>query len=99
MKSLDSYSIVVAPVLTEKSAHMAREQGKYTFRVAKSANKIQIAKAIEEIFNVDVTQVNTMTVQGKERQQSFKSKGRTPDWKKAIVTLKPGQTIDLFEGL
>lgn len=99
MKGLDSYTVIVAPVLTEKSVNMARESSKYTFRVAPTANKIQIAKAIEEIFNVDVTQVNTLKIRGKERKQNFKSQGKTPDWKKAIVKLKPGQTIDLFEGL
>ena len=95
---LDEYSIVIAPVLTEKSVRMARTQNKYTFKVAKQANKIQIAKAVEQIFDVEVEKVNTVKMHGKQRQQNFKAVGRTPDWKKAIVTLKEGQTIDLFEG-
>jgi len=95
---LDEYSIVIAPVLTEKSVNMARTQNKYTFKVAKQANKIQIAKAIEQIFDVAVEKVNTIKMRGKRRQHNYKAVGRTPDWKKAIVTLKEGQSIDLFEG-
>ena len=66
------------------------EQNRYTFEVAKTANKPQIAQAIEEIFDVTVTKVNTMNVTGKPRRLRY-AKGKTRDWKKAIVTLKRGR--------
>jgi large subunit ribosomal protein L23 len=72
--------------------------GKYAFEVADEANKEQIKQAVEKAFNVGVTQVNVMTISGKRRRM----RGRivmTPSWKKAIVTLKPGDKIELFEGV
>jgi large subunit ribosomal protein L23 len=94
----DPYEIIERPLLTEKSMDMSHD-GKYTFRVAMDANKIEIAQAIEKIFKVDVVKVNTVHVRGKRRRMGRMPEGRTPDWKKAIVTLKPGQTITMFEGL
>jgi|YNPNPStandDraft_1061719.scaffolds.fasta_scaffold00337_8 large subunit ribosomal protein L23 len=94
----DPYSIIERPILTEKSLKAA-EEGKYTFKVAKDANKIEIRKAVEKIFNVNVVRVNTMIVKGERRRLGRLSEGRTPDWKKAIVTLAPGQKIDLFGGV
>lgn len=95
MKS--SYDIIVKPVITEKTVSMM-EAGKYTFRVAISANKFEIKKAVQEIFKVDVVNISTMNVRGKLKKQGY-SQGMTPSWKKAIVTLKEGQRIEVFEGL
>ena len=96
MKS--AYEIIERPLLTEKSMAGA-QQGKYTFRVTKDSNKIEIARAVEQIFNVKVNSVNTMIVKGKMRRMGRRREGRTPDWKKAIVSLQPGQTIEIFEGV
>ncbi|HSV73121.1 MAG TPA: 50S ribosomal protein L23 [Chthonomonadales bacterium] len=94
----DVYTIIERPLLTEKSMDQSH-RGKYTFRVARDANKIEIAEAIERIYRVSVVKVNTMTVKGKKRRVGRFPEGRTSDWKKAIVTLKPGQSITVFEGL
>lgn len=89
--------IIIRPVISEKSyAQMA--EGKYTFRVALTANKVQIRQAIEKIFNVKVDRVATMRVLGKTKRMG-RTQGKRSDWKKAIVTLKAGQTIEFFEGL
>jgi large subunit ribosomal protein L23 len=94
----EPYKIIESPLITEKSI-AGVEQGKYTFRVSRDANKIEIAKAVEQVFNVKVNSVNTMTVKGKKRRQGRHPEGKTPDWKKAIVTLKPGYKIEVFEGM
>lgn len=94
----DPYQIIERPLLTEKSMDLSH-MGKYTFRVMKSANKIEIADAVEKIFKVRVVKVNTMTVRGKKKRVGRYPEGRTSDWKKAIVTLAAGQAITLFEGL
>ncbi len=90
----DAHSIVIRPVVSEKSYEMI-EHNRYTFEVDKEAKKPEIAKAVEEIFNVTVTNVNTMRVSGKPRRVRY-AKGLTRSWKKAVVTLKEGDTIDLF---
>ena len=77
--------IILAPVVTEKSSSDMQE-GKYTFKVAKKATKIEIKNAVEKLFEVKVLKVNTMTVQGKEKRVGV-HQGRTSDWKKAIVTI------------
>jgi len=92
------YEIVERPLVSEKSIAGA-EQGKYTFRVRKDANKIEIAKAIEQIFDVKVDKVNTLTVRGKKKRLGRYPEGKTPDWKKAMVRLKPGHKIEIFEGM
>lgn len=94
----DPYEIIERPLLTEKTMDLSHA-GKYTFRVAKDANKIEIARAVEQIFKVEVVKVNTLRVRGTKRRVGRMPEGRTSDWKKAIVTLKPGQSITLFEGL
>jgi large subunit ribosomal protein L23 len=94
----DPYQIIERPLLTEKSMDQSHT-GKYTFRVALDANKIEIAQAVERIFKVDVVKVNTLRVRGKKRRMGRMPEGRTSDWKKAIVTLKQGQAITMFEGL
>jgi len=94
----DPYQIIERPLLTEKSMDQSHA-GKYTFRVNKTANKIEIADAVEKIFKVNVVKVNTLTVKGKKKRVGRAPEGRTSDWKKAIVTLQWGQSITLFEGL
>ena len=98
----DPYTIILAPVITESSM-MNQAYGKYTFRVAKDANKIEIARAVEEIAKPDqiqVTKVNTLIVKGETRRSlNRRDTGRTSDYKKAIVTLGPGQVIRKFEGV
>ncbi|MCL5781155.1 MAG: 50S ribosomal protein L23 [Bacillota bacterium] len=89
--------ILIKPVVTEKSTGLLAEN-KYTFIVDLNANKTEIKKAVEDIFKVKVEKVNTMRVKGKlKRVRQFT--GRTPDRKKAIVTLKEGDKIEIFEGL
>ncbi|MFA5658081.1 MAG: 50S ribosomal protein L23 [Oscillospiraceae bacterium] len=90
--------IIIKPVITERSMEGIAMK-KYTFKVAKEANKIEIAKAVEELFGVKVEKVNTMTVRGRLKRMG-KNAGYKPDWKKAIVTLADGEkTIEFFEGL
>ena len=88
--------VVIAPVVTEKSYH-GSVHGTYTFRVHPDAHKTQIRQAIEELFEVNVVRVNVVTVQSKPKRRG-QFRGRKPGWKKAIVALKPGQTIEVFEG-
>ena len=93
----DARDIIRKPVVTEKSMSLI-ESNKYTFVVAKDANKIEIKKAIEELFDVQVASVHTMITKGKIRKMG-KTKGKTPDIKKAIVTVKEGGKIELFENI
>jgi len=90
--------IIIRPVITEKSM-AAIPNKRYTFRVAKEANKIEIAHAVETIFGVKVAKVNTLHVKGRSKRMG-KFSGYTADWKKAIVTLKPeSKSIEFFEGM
>jgi len=93
-----AYDIILAPIETEKSLQGIEANNRYTFKVDIRANKTEIRQAIEEIFNVKVQQVNTMRVRGKKVRMG-RFEGKRPDWKKAIVTLKPNYKIDLFTGL
>ncbi len=93
---MDARNIIVRPVVSEKSYALIAE-GKYTFRVADSAHKTQIAAAVEEIFGVNVAEVRTSKVRPKPKRRNL-SKGRTRGWKKAIVQVMPGERIELFEG-
>ena len=90
--------IIIAPVVTEKSNDELQE-GKYTFEVNKKATKVEIAKAVEKLFDVKVTNVNTMMVRGKKKRVRYQI-GKTPDWKKAIVTIDtdPQETTYLTKG-
>lgn len=92
------YDIISKPLLTEKGSKMKEAQNKIVFKVARDANKIEIKKAVEEIFNVKVLKVATMNFLGKTKRTRLR-KGKRSDWKKAIVTLKPGEKIQVFEGL
>ncbi|HAA90130.1 MAG: 50S ribosomal protein L23 [Thermoanaerobacterales bacterium 50_218] len=94
----DPRDIILKPVVTEKSVNLAQKENKYTFYVDKNANKIEIKKAVEELFKVKVLKVNTMIVKGKKKRVG-RFWGRTPDRKKAIVTVRPGDKIEIFEGL
>ena len=88
-----SYDVLKNIMRTEKGTRML-EENKYLFRVASDANKIQIKQAVEDVYNVKVISVNTLKMHGKWRRLRFKS-GMTPDWKKAIVTLKEGDRIEI----
>ncbi|MBP3797134.1 MAG: 50S ribosomal protein L23 [Ruminococcus sp.] len=91
------HDIIIKPIITEDSMDRLQDK-KYTFQVAKDANKIEIAKAIEEIFDVKVAKVNTISVKGKEKRMG-RFTGFRPDWKKAIVTLEGDKTIEFFDGM
>ena len=90
--------IIRRPVVTEKSMRQSERKNRYTFEVAPDANKVEIRRAVEALFDVDVTKVNTMRIAGKERRRSFRHRsGRTAERKKAVVTLAEGDTIDVVE--
>lgn len=91
---MEARDIIIRPIISERSYDMI-ELNRYTFEVAKSARKIQIAQAVEEIFDVKVLKVNTMNVSGKPKRVRYQ-KGLSRSWKKAIVTLKEGDSIELF---
>ena len=88
---------VVRPIVTEQSSAAYQERGEYTFRVASDATKTSIRGAIEKLFGVKVTNVWTSNQRGKSRRVGA-ALGRRPHWKKAIVKLRQGDTIDIFEG-
>ena len=91
------YEVLRRPLITEKNT-MLQAQGKYAFEVAEEANKPQIRQAVEKAFKVRVTAVNVMSMPGKTRRIG-RRQVLTQSWKKAIVTLKPGDKIELFEGV
>ena len=94
-----AYDIIVRPIITEQSMEDL-DIKKYVFEVAKDANKIEIKKAVEEIFGVKVIRVNTCIVPGKEKRLGAQPKGFTSEWKKAVVKLsKSSKNIELFEGM
>ena len=101
MSALTAHDIILRPVISEKSMDES-QRGKYTFAVRDSANKIQIGAAVEEIFKVKVLDVNVLTSKSKEKRRGTKRgriTGHTSAWRKAIVTLAPGQKIEFFEGV
>ena len=104
-------SIIKRPLLTEKSARLRETGGaseapaegesyaqKVVFEVARDANKLEVRRAVEQLFKVSVTDVRTLVVRGKEKRVG-RFAGRRPSWKKAFVTLKPGDNIEFFEGV
>ena len=94
-----SYDVIIRPIITERSMASAADK-KYVFEVAPKAGKIEVKKAVEEIFGVKVAKVNTMNVPGKAKRMGAGRPGRTKDWKKAIVQLtEDAKTIELFEGM
>lgn len=92
----DPRTIILEPVVTEKMARTRETQNEVAFKVAKDANKIEIKRAIEELFNVRVRDVRTMSMHGKLKRLG-RFEGRRASWKKAIVTLRQGDTIEFFE--
>lgn len=91
----DPRSVIIRPVVSEKSLAAMEENNCYTFEVAKTASKTQISQAVAEIFGVTVEKVNTLNVVGKPRRVRY-AMGHTKAWKKAFVTLKDGDKIDIF---
>jgi large subunit ribosomal protein L23 len=95
--SLDLRSVIVKPLVTEKSSGLYQLQKAYTFEVHPEASKHQIREALERLFDVKVTGVRTMQMRRNEVTRG-KTRGVTPRWKKAVVTLGDGQTLPVFEG-
>jgi large subunit ribosomal protein L23 len=94
--------ILQKPILTEKASALTEKANRFTFRVDPRANKLQIKSAIEEMYGVSIESVNTMVVQGKAKSRNTKAglvTGRSPKYKKAIVTLKEGETIDYYANI
>lgn len=94
---MDYTDIILAPVLTEKSTYL-REEGKYIFKVNPIATKIQIKEAVRRLFNVKVLSCNVINVKGKPKRLRYKL-GKTSSYKKAVVKLAKGETINIFEGV
>jgi large subunit ribosomal protein L23 len=97
---VNSYEVLRRPVITEKNT-MLNADGKYIFEVAQTANKLDVKRAVEEVFKVEVSAVNVINGRGKVRASPGRRRtpGMTRSWKKAIVTLKPGGRIELYEGV
>lgn len=94
------YEVLRRPIITEKSTRLQDESNQYAFEVDRRANKLLVKQAVEERFDVEVTEVNIITVKAKTRRRSRNSTAvRVPSWKKAIVTLRSGERITLFEGV
>lgn len=97
MAELHPYEVIRRPVITEKSNILNDDLNQYVFEVSMRANKIQIRRAIEDIFDVDVKKVNTMVMPAKRGRRGRKWYRRSRAWKKAVVTLEPGYEIKLFD--
>ena len=95
--SRDPREGIIRPLMTEKSMRLKEAHNTVTFQVRPDANKVEIRQAIETVFNVKVADVRTASYEGKLKRMG-RHQGRRPDWKKAIVTLKPGHKIELVEG-
>ncbi|MDA0691286.1 MAG: 50S ribosomal protein L23 [Nitrospinae bacterium] len=95
---MDKYRVLVKPMITEKSTLLQEDGNWLVFRVNPDANKIQIKNAVEKIFSVTVLQVNTVNVRGKSRRFG-KTVGVSKNWKKAMLRLKDGDKIEMFEGV
>lgn len=91
------YAIILRPVITEKSTLQKENANQFTFEVANDANKVEIRRAVERIFKVQVSDVRTQRMLGKKRRRG-RVIGKRRDWKKAVVTLAPGARIEFFEG-
>ena len=94
---MNKFDVLIRPIITEKTTLLMQEN-KYTFQVPLTANKVEIRKAVESIFNVKVEKVATIRVLGKTKRMG-RTMGKRSDYKKAIVTLKTGESIELFEGV
>ena len=95
---MDVYNIIREPHIAEKGNIQKEINNQITFKVAKTANKMQIKEAVESLFKTTVIDVKTMNVKGKKRRVG-RNIGKRPDWKKAIVKLAPGENIEFFEGM
>jgi large subunit ribosomal protein L23 len=95
---MNAYNVIKRPIITEKTSIQKENDNQITFEVDKDANRVQIRKAVEEIFKVQVIGVRTAHVRGKFKQRG-RIIGKRRDWKKAVVKLTPGQRIDFFEGV
>jgi large subunit ribosomal protein L23 len=93
----DVRRVLVRPVISEKSFQLVQAHNQYTFRVLDGAHKTEIRQAVEEMFDVTVTDVRTVNVRSKPKRRGL-TKGRRPGWKKAVVELRPGDRIEMFEG-
>lgn len=94
----DARQVIIMPLVSEKNSNLRVGQNKYVFRVDLRANKLQIKNAVEELFKVRVDEVNTMRMYGKPKRLG-RFEGRRPDWKKAVVRLKKGEIIELFDNV
>lgn len=92
---LESHQVLLKPLVTEKGVHRASRNNQYAFQIHRDATKLDVKKAVEELFDVKVTKVRTQTRKGKARRFRYKI-GRTADWKKAIVSLQEDHRIDFF---
>jgi large subunit ribosomal protein L23 len=95
---MDPRDILIMPLVSEKSTNLRADHNKYVFRVDKRANKLQIKNAVEQLFKVKVQDVTTMIMYGRPKRLG-RYEGKRPDWKKAIVKLKKGEAIELFEAV
>jgi large subunit ribosomal protein L23 len=95
---MNPYDIIKRPVNTEKTTVQKESANQVTFEVDRRANRIEIGKAVEEVFNVKVSGVRTMQIKGKIKRRG-RTLGKRKDWKKAIVTLMPGERIEFFDGV
>jgi len=95
---MDMYSVIKRPVVTEKSTIAREEENKYLFEVDRGATKIEIRNAVEKIFKVKVVDVRTINVSGKKKRMG-RIIGRRRNWKKAVITLAPGNSIEVHEGV
>jgi len=95
---MDMYSVIKRPVVTEKSTIAREEENKYLFEVDRGATKIEIRNAVEKIFKVKVVNVHTVSVSGKKKRVG-RVIGRRRNWKKAVITLAPGNSIEVHEGV
>lgn len=98
MSGKDIHSILRRPLVTEKTTFLKEDNNQVAFQVRKDANKIEIRKAVEKLLGVQVSSVNTLVNRGKSKRVG-KSNGRRSNWKKAIVTLQPGEDVEFFDAL
>ncbi|GAA4433317.1 50S ribosomal protein L23 [Bremerella cremea] len=94
-RTLESHQVILRPLVTEKGVQVSEELNQYTFEIAPVATKLDVRRAIEELFDVKVASVKTQTRKGKARRYRFRN-GKTRNWKKAIVTLADDQKIDFY---
>jgi large subunit ribosomal protein L23 len=95
---MNNYDIIKCPVVSEKSTTQKEVHNQLTFEVDRNANRIEIKKAVQSLFHVQVEGVRTLQIKGKYKQRG-RIIGKRRDWKKAVVTLKPGERIEIFEGI